>query len=88
MEIVGLNYSTNADGVRVTTLQVMDDYNDYYNNPDAGRGCVGKKVESIYVGDYNCGGLKVGMHVDVLYDKAINTARGSFQPIKRIEVLK
>lgn len=88
MEIVGLNYSTNTKGNKVTTIQVLDDYNAYYNNPEGGRGCIGKKADSVYVGEYDCSELKVGMHIDVLYDKAVTTAKGSFQPIKKIEVLK
>ncbi|NFO34609.1 hypothetical protein FDB37_13490 [Clostridium botulinum] len=88
MRLVGLNYTTNADGGKNTTLQVTDEYNAYYSNVEAGRGCIGVKVDSIYVGDIDCSGLKIGMDIDILYDKAITTARGTFQPIKRIDILK
>lgn len=47
---------------------------------------MGQRVESIYVGHYDCSGLKVGQEIDVLYDKAVSTKNGVYQPIKRIEV--
>lgn len=87
MTLVGMNYTTNENGQRYTTLQVIDDYNSYFNNPSAGRGCVGKKVDSVYVGSYDCSALKVGMEIDILYDKAIKTAKGTFQPIKRVDII-
>ncbi|MBN7774404.1 hypothetical protein [Clostridium aminobutyricum] len=88
MHLVGLNYTTNANGFRNTTLQVTDNYNSYYSNAEAGRACAGVKCDSIYVGDVDCSGLKIGMDIDILYDKAISTAKGTFQPIKRIDILK
>jgi hypothetical protein len=87
MHLVGFNYTTNADGHKNTTLQVTDNYNPYYSNVEAGRGCMGVKVDSIYVGNIDCSALKIGMDIDIVYDKAITTARGTFQPIKRIEVV-
>ena len=89
MHLVGMNYTTNANGGKNTTLQVTDEFNMYYSNAEAGRGCMGVKVDSIYVGDIDCSGLKIGMDIDILYDKAITTAKGTtFQPIKRIDILK
>ncbi|MBS5984462.1 MAG: hypothetical protein KIC67_17950 [Clostridium butyricum] len=87
MILVGMNFSTNASGAKNTTLYVNDDFNAYYSNTEAGRGCIGKKTDSIYVGDYDCSALKVGMDIEILYDKAITTKRGTFQPIKKIEVV-
>ena len=84
MLILGINYSTNTEGKKVYTLHVSDDFDAYYNNPDAGRGCAGQKVESIFAGAYDCSLLKVGMQVEVLYDKAISTKKGLFQPVKKI----
>lgn len=46
-----------------------------------------KKVETIYVGDYNCSSIKVGMDIDVNYDKAVKTATGIYQPVKNIVIL-
>lgn len=88
MKILGMNYSMNANGQKTTTLQVAEEFNAYYTNVEAGRGCVGMKVESVYVGDYDCSALKVGMDIDILYDKAITTAKGTFQQIKRIDIVK
>lgn len=82
-----MHYSTNQNGIRTTTLHTADSFNSYYTNADAGRGCVGQKVETVYVGDYDCSALKIGMEVDISYDKAIKTASGIFQPIKQIKVL-
>ncbi len=88
MKIIGMSYSINANGQKVTTIHVAEEFNDYYTNVETGRGCVGMKVEAIYVGDYDCSGFKVGMDIDILYDKAITTSKGkTFQPIKRIDVL-
>ncbi len=86
MKILGMNF-TNTNGHRTTTIHVAEEFNAYYSNVEAGRGCVGMKVESVYVGDYDCSALKVGMDIDILYDKAITTAKGTFQPIKRIDVV-
>lgn len=87
MTILGMNQSRNADGEWITTLQVADEYNAYYSNAEAGRKCVGQKVDSIYVGTYDVSALKVGMSIEILYDKAISTKNGVFQPIKRIETI-
>lgn len=88
MTILGINFTTNTDGVTTTTLQVSEDYNSYYNNPEAGRHCVGRKVESIYVGNYDCSALKVGMEIEIMYDRAISTKNGIYQPVKKIDILK
>ena len=87
MIIVGMNYTTNQNGVKTTTIHTADSFNSYYTNADAGRGCVGQKVESIYVGDFDCSTLKVGMEIDISYEKAIKTANGVYQPIKQIKIL-
>lgn len=88
MIIVGISYTTNTNGVRATTLYVSDDFNAYYTNAEAGRGCMGKKVDTIYVGNYDCSNLKLGMNIDISYDKAVTGAKGTFQPIKRIDIIK
>ena len=88
LHIIGMCYSTNSNGSKMTTIHVSEDFNSYYTNAEAGRSCVGKKVDSIYAGDYDCSALKVGMDIEILYDKAITTAKGTFQPIKRIEIVK
>lgn len=85
MIIEGIHCSINANGELVSTLHTSDDFPLYYNNTDAGRHCIGKKVEAIYVGTYDCSTLKVGQEIDIYYDKAIpNSKGGFFQPIKDI----
>ena len=85
--VLGIQYSKNSDGVTNTTLHVTDEFRGYFNNPAAGKHCVGKKVETIYVGSYDCSNIKVGSEIEVLYDKFVNTSKGGFQPIKRIDIL-
>lgn len=87
MQIVGISYTTNKNAEKVYTLYVTAPFDAYNKAEDGSRGCVGKRVESIYVGVYDCSALKVGMEIDISYDKAITTARGTFQPIKRIDVI-
>ncbi|MVX67021.1 hypothetical protein GKZ28_25550 [Clostridium chromiireducens] len=87
MTIIGMNFSTNSNGTKTTTLHVAEEFNAYYSNAEAGRGCVGKKVDSVYIGDYDCSVFKVGIEVEIYYDKAINTQKGTFQPIKHIEIV-
>jgi len=86
MRILGIN-STRNEGRITTTLHVAGDFPDYYSSPEEGRTCVGQRVDSIYVGPYDCTGLKVGMEVEIYYDKAVSTKNGVYQPIKRIEVV-
>lgn len=87
MYLQGINYSKNQQGKRVSTIHVIQDFDDYFVDETAGRGCLGKKVESIYVGDYDCTGLKIGSKIDVFYNKAVTTSRGTFQTVKSIIVL-
>ena len=49
---------------------------DYYNDPEKGRSCVGQRVSSIYVGDYDRTAIKPGMEVEIYYDKAVPTKEG------------
>ena len=87
MTLVGKSTSISSSGKRVTTLYVTEPFEDYYRNPEAGRTCVGERVESIYVGDYDCTDLDVGVEIEVLYGKTIHGKKGDFQPIARIEVV-
>ena len=48
---------------------------------------MGQKVETIYVGEYDCTSLKIGMEIDISYEKAMKTANGIYQPVKKIVVL-
>ena len=49
---------------------------DYYNDPEKGRSCVGQRVGSIYVGDYDRTAIKPGMEVEIYCDKAVPTKEG------------
>ena len=88
MKLIGKNSTVNTHGKTVSTLHVAYDFNDYYNNAEAGRSCKGMRVESIYVGTLDCSAIEVGAEIDILFDKAITTASGSvYQPVKRIEII-
>lgn len=87
MTIVGMHSSTNANGEKITTLHVTDNFDGYYNNREAGRSCEGLKVDTIYVGTYDVSDLCVGCSINIFYDRAVNTAKGVYQPIKLIEVV-
>ena len=87
MVILGISKSRNSYGEVLTTLQVADDFPAYYNNEEAGRTCVGQKVDTIYLGNYYCPQLQVGMSIDILYEKAVATKSGFFQAVKKIEIL-
>jgi len=87
MEIIGISYVT-KNGKTNYTLEVADDYPSYFQNAETGRYAVGRKGESIYVGSLDCSQLKVGMEIEIIYDRMCTLANGkTYQPIKRIEVL-
>jgi len=86
-QIIGINQAESEHGTVSTTLQLASEFDAYYDNPDAGRTCEGLKAESVYVGSYDCSKLKVGQEIEIFYDKAITTAKGTFQPVKKIEIV-
>lgn len=86
-EIVGISASE-SNSRKATTLHLLGDFDAYQDNPSAGRTCVGKKAESVYVGDYDCSSLEVGQIVEIYYGKAITTAKGTFQPVTLIRVIE
>lgn len=88
MRIIGISSTEKENGRVFSTLYIEMDFEDYYDNPEAGRTCSGRKTDSVYVGDYDCSDLEPGMFIDILYGKAINTARGTYQPIRRIDVIE
>ena len=88
MTVVGINRAVNPNGVLNSTLHVTEDFDSYYTNLEAGRSCEGKRVSSIYVGSYDCSKIKVGMEIDISYEKAITTAKGTFQQVKKIDIIK
>lgn len=89
MKLLGISYTTNPIGEIVSTLHLVADFEAYYSNKEAGRGCIGNKVETVYVGNYDCSTLSVGDEIDIFYDRAVTTKKGgTFQPIKYIEIIK
>ncbi len=88
MKLVGISYTVNSSGENLSTLYVETDFEPYYQNPEAGRNCVGVKTESVYVGNFDVSDLNVGMEIEISYDKAIQTKHGIYQPIKRIDIIK
>lgn len=87
MRIIGMSYST-KDGERKYTLEVSAPFDAYFKNVDSGRCALGEKVESIFVGSLDCSQLKVGMEIELIYDRMRTLPNGrTFQPIKRIDVL-
>jgi len=86
-EIIGISVTESSNGKESTTIHLASNFSDYQDNPEEGRSCIGKRAESVYVGGYDCSALKLGMNIEIYYDKAISTAKGTFQPIKRIEVI-
>lgn len=87
MRIIGINTTRTEDGRTNTTLHVAEEFPDYYNNPEKGRSCVGQRADSIYVGTYDCSAFKPNMEIEILFDRAVSTKNGVYQPIKRIEVV-
>lgn len=86
--LLGIQSTINAAGVTTTTLHLASNFEDYYNNTDTGRKAVGECVKSVYVGKYDCSGLKIGAEIDISYDSAIITKKGVFQQVKEIKVVK
>lgn len=84
MKIVGISTTRKEDRV-TTTLYVTCPFDSYYNSPENGRSCQGEKVDSIYVGEYDCKNLKLGTEIEVYYDKAISSKNGVYQQIKLIQ---
>lgn len=70
------------------TLHVTEDFADYYSNTEAGRICSGKMAKSIYVGDMDVSGIKVGSEIEIYYGEAISTKNGIYSPIRKIEIVK
>lgn len=85
--VVGIHFSLNAQGKQVSTLHIVEPFEAYYSAEDKSRGCYGKKVSTVYVGDYDCSGIKVGSEIEIYYGKAITTKNGTFQTIKQIDII-
>lgn len=88
MTLLGISSTLNSSGQKVATLYVAEDFPDYYHSIENGRTCSGKMANGVYVGMYDISALKVGMEIDILYDKAITSSKGTFQQVKRIDIIK
>ena len=71
-----------------TTLSVSQEPEAYYTDASQGRTFVGRLVKTIYLGDYDITGIKVGSEVDIYYGEPMSTKNGTYAPIKKVEVLK
>lgn len=83
MRIEGL-YNNNGR----STIYVSQDPDPYYRNSSEGRIFQGKIVKSIYLGDFDVSGLKVGDEIEVFYGEPVSTKSGTYAPVKKIEILK
>lgn len=79
MRVLGIEINT-RDNKNLTTLHVIDEFNSYEQQHKV---VEGQKVEAIYVGNYNCDAISVGSEIEIIWGRA----RGSYQPIKRIDIL-
>lgn len=87
MKVVGISHTTNANGVKNFTIYGTDEFEPYYNNQAEGRCAKGVRACSVYVGAYDCSDIPIGAVVEIYYDKAITTAKGTFQQVKRIDII-
>lgn len=87
LEVVGIQLSVNKKGETTTTLHMLGEFPDYYNVSE-GKAAIGKMALSEYMGTIDCSHIEVGALVDVVYDKAVTTSKGTFQPVRRVDVIK
>lgn len=85
MEIIGITQNKNSEGKTLTTLHVAEEFEAYYSAEN--RTCMGKKVSTVYVGDFDCSQLEIGMEIELLFGRAIPTKSGVFQPVKKIVIV-
>ena len=88
MKILGISQITGNDGITKSTLHVSDDFGAYLNDASQGRVAKGQSCEAIYVGSVDVSNLKVGDTIEILYDRAVKTKDGFFQPVKAVRVVK
>lgn len=87
MEIIGISRCKNSRGQVTTTLHLADQFPAYFEDPSTGRSCFGRQVQTVFLNTYDASELEVGMEIDVYYDKAVTTAKGTFQTIKKIDII-
>lgn len=84
-KIIGMSAVRREDGRIYTTLYLSSPFESYFNSPENGRSCQGEMVDKVYVADYDCKNLKVGMEINIFYDKAVSSKKGVFQQIVLIQ---
>lgn len=87
-KVMGIHSTVGANGITTTTLHLADDFKPYYADASAGRSCAGKCVKSVYVGNYDCSEIQIGSNIEIYYDEAVSSKKGTFQSVKKIEVIK
>ena len=70
------------------TLYISDAFDSYYNYPENGRVTTGRMTKSLYVGEVDISGIKVGSEIDIYYGEPVTTKTGTYAPIKKIEIIK
>ena len=88
MKIIGISSTTNEAGEKSFTLYITEPFPAYANASEKGRQATGNKVEVVYVGKYDCSNFKIGDEIDISYGKAVTTKTGTFQPVKKIEIIQ
>ena len=87
MKILGITSTVLEGGQKSYTLHTAESFPAYANDISKGRSAEGQRVEAVYIGNYDCSNLKIGMEIEIYFDKAITTNKGTFQTVKKIEVL-
>lgn len=87
MKIIGISSTTNEAGEKSYMLYITEPFPAYANDAEKGRQANGSKAEGLYLGKYDCSKLKVGDEIEVYFDKAVTTKTGTFQPVKKIEII-
>ena len=88
MKLIGISSIANEAGEKSYRLYIAEPFPDYANDAEKGRHAIGSKADGLYVGKYDCSKLKVGDEIEVYFDKAVTTKTGTFQPVKKIEVIQ
>jgi hypothetical protein len=71
-----------------STIYISQEPDSYYVDASEGRVFHGRLTKSIYLGDYDASGLKVGNEVEIYYGEPVSSKNGVYAPIKKIEVIK
>ena len=85
--VIGM-HTAKKNGKTTSTLHLAEEFSDYMKNASEGRTASGKQATSVYIGEYPTTDITIGAEIEILYDKAIVSNHGTFQPINRILVVK